>query len=295
MICFCICSGAKSLLQHCTALSAPAELMLTTDIMTWVPKLHKQVVSVGLHTVHLDISLVFCMFVSLFATLFSIPLKTYEELISGNKIRFDDPTFFLLNCGVIIHFFALRMQPTNITVLTEFLLEPFRSFPTDSPQQRVVRGYYRKFIISWLLMGANLILCVFGQCLSPLVTVLWFSEDVDLQDWPLPLGRAILLGESEWVYWSWYFVSVCSLLTCGMIHSCWFGTFMCSTLLVATKLELLALEVDGLDARVRKGCKEDLKNVRSLAKRRSDMDKVCFRVTKRCFREVVDENVRIIQ
>lgn len=283
------------LLKYSTALTAPAEVMLTTDIMTWVPKLHKQVVSVGLHTVHLDICLVFCMYVSLFATFFSIPLKSYEELSSGNKIRFDDSTFFLLNFGVIIHFVIIRRQPTSMKVLTEFLLEPFRSYPLDSPQHRVVRGYYRKFAISWLLMGGNLVLCILGQCLSPLVTVLWLSEDVDFHDWPLPLGRAILLKESEWVYWSWYFVSVSSLITCGVIHSCWFGTFMCSTLLVATKLELLALEVDGLDGRVRRSCEEDLKNVRSLAKRRFVMDRVCFRVTKMCFKEVVDENVRIIE
>lgn len=263
--------------------------------MTWIPKLHKRVVSVGLHTVHLDICLVFLMFVSLFATLLSIPPKIYEELSSGKKIHFDDPTFFLLNLGVIIHFITIRLQPTNMTVLTEFLLEPFKRYPLDSPQQRVVRGYYRKFAISWLVMGANLVLCVLGQCLSPLATVLCFYEDVNLQDWPLPLGRVILLWESEWVYWSWYFVSVSSLLTCAMIHSCWFGTFMCSTLLVATKLELLALEVDGLDERVRESWEEDLKNFRSQEQWQFVGDKVRFRVTKRCFKEVVDENVRIIQ
>lgn len=182
-----------------------------------------------------------------------------------------------------------------MNVLTEFLLEPFKSYPLDSAQQRVVRGYYRKFAISWLLMGVNLVLCVLGQCLSPLVTVLCLSEDVDLQDWPLPLGRAIFLMESEWVYWSWYFVSVSSLLTCVVIHSCWFGTFMCTTLLVATKIELLALAVDGLDERVNRSCEEILMNVRSLEKFKFVVDKVCVKVTKRCFKEVVDENVRIIR
>lgn len=169
--------------------------------------------------------------------------------VSTLTLHIDDfiETIFvsLIYSCVSVHLLILVLRKESISVLVEQQLTAFKSFPKDSLESKVVEGFVNRVV--------RINLCIFIMLMSSLVSFFGYPvvslllSSKSFLTIPLPFGRVPFDFTSNTNFCFFYILSSMALLAAASMYTCWYVTFVFSSLHISTCLKLLVVKVRKLD------------------------------------------------
>lgn len=144
-----------------------------------------------------------------------------------------------------MHLILLVLQKESIIALVELQSKAFRSFPDDTVESKTVGGFRRRVGIINSGMFIMLISSLGAFFIFPVVSV--FLSGKSILTIPLPFGKVPFVFTSFVEFGFYYLLSAIALLTAASMYTCWYVTFVFSSLHISTCLKILAFKVQKLD------------------------------------------------
>ncbi|KAG8295280.1 Or2ap [Homalodisca vitripennis] len=167
-------------------------------------------------------------------------LYTLDSRGSGMPVRAIYEVF-LFSCSVAhIPFFLRRRRELSQLVCT--LLEPFRKFEGYTIKSEIVKDYIlwvNRFSAIYIFYHVLFLTC-FLMVLSPLFTLLFFTEGAIVNDWPLPAGHIPFQTNSPFVYIVAYVITASAVVCAGLFHSSWHLAMIIASLHTKARLRMTA-------------------------------------------------------